>query len=187
MKLVVIIPYETRETTCIPGMRDLIEDLHAFHERWNGRVTDAQARDIVEKFRQQCLGHEHGIETIYLCDLRKLFLARLKWHRAEEFVKIDMNIGGIFKECPEPVLSKLKAAIRGDAEEDVDLVAHFRKAMAAADEAEAAYKRERREFEESWSDRMGDPLFQTIDRGDVLAATPLIEAAAGKLSASLVD
>ena len=40
-------------------------------------------------------------------------------------------------------------------------------------------------FEENWSDRMADPLFQTIDRGEVEAA-PLIEAAANKLSGSSV-
>lgn len=178
--LVCIIPHETRGTTCIPGSRDLVEDLRAFHQRWNGRVTDPKARAIVEQFHQHCLALEDEIELLYLRALRDLAEARRKWKLAETFVEAQVALGELVKHCPAALLPELMAALRGDAKEEVDLVDDFRWALSEADAAEAAYKKERREFEENWGDRMTDPFFQTIDGGEPAAASPLIEAAVEK-------
>jgi len=168
---------------CLTDTKDLIRELRAFLTRWDGQLAHFSDQATVETFRRQLHGMERHVEGLYLASLHELVEARREWKLAETFLEAAVALNELIKVTPAHLLPELEAALRGKGPEAYDAARSFRAAMTEADEYEVAYRRLRREFEADWSERLNDPLFQSIDAGDVTTARPLIEAAAEKIAA----
>lgn len=168
---------------CVGPIKEFVRELRAFLTRWDGQIVRSSDRAAVETFRRQLTGMEQHIESLYLVALRDLVEARRKWKLAETFLQAAVGLDELIKFMPADRLPALQASLRDGNPAAYAAARNLRTCMEEADKREAAYRQLRREFEEDWSERLADPLYQSIERDDVPTAIPLINTVTQKIAA----
>jgi len=140
----------------------VVGEWNEFVAKWLPQIKEAEVVAGIKKIDEVVKKMHQTLDRVHLEHLAKVVAARRDWFLSELLFKLGIAYANIVKDCPPKLLPGLLKIYRDSTGEEYEPTKDYRQSEAAAEQAEADFRRELARLECDWPERTSAAVSQRL-------------------------
>lgn len=144
----------------------ILEEFREFDRKWGARIQDPELNERLAMARKFMNALANEIEKLYLANLVKVIAARNIWSATESRFKLLVQYTKVVRDASPEQRPEWENIYRECMGKEFDPEECYLRAEAAAEEAEANYRKIFTAFEIEWPERIDEKMRTRLEKPD---------------------